>query len=86
MQYAYNTKGTCSQRILIDVEGETVTKVEYLGGCPGNTQGVARLAENRPIGELIQLLDGIRCGYKPTSCPDQLAQALKQIQKMKNEE
>ena len=79
MQYTYNTKGTCSRQIIIDVEGETITHVQYVGGCPGNVQGVARLAENRPIDEVISLVDGIRCGFKPTSCPDQLAQALKEI-------
>ena len=79
MQYTYQTRGTCSRGIVIEVENDVVTKVNYIGGCPGNTQGVARLAENRPVDELISILDGIRCGYKPTSCPDQLAQALKQI-------
>lgn len=79
MQYTYDTKGTCSRQIIIDVEGETVTHVKYVGGCPGNVQGVARLAENRPIDEVIGLVEGIRCGFKPTSCPDQLAQALKEI-------
>ena len=79
MQYTYNTKGTCSRQIIIDVEGETITHVQYVGGCPGNVQGVARLAENRPIDEVIGLVEGIRCGFKPTSCPDQLAQALKEI-------
>ena len=79
MQYSYNTEGTCSQRILVDVEGDVIKKVEFIGGCSGNTQGVARLAEGRKIDEVIGLVDGIRCGYKPTSCPDQLAQALKKI-------
>ena len=79
MQYTYNTKGTCSKQIIIDVEGETITHVQYVGGCPGNVQGVARLAENRPIDEVIACVDGIHCGPKPTSCPDQLAQALKEI-------
>lgn len=79
MQYTYNTKGTCSRQIIIDVEGEKITGVKYVGGCPGNVQGVARLAENRSIDEVIGLVEGIKCGPKPTSCPDQLAQALKEI-------
>lgn len=79
MQYSYDTTGTCSQRIVLDVENDIVKKIEFIGGCSGNTQGVARLAEGRPVDEVIKLVDGIRCGYKPTSCPDQLAQALKKI-------
>lgn len=79
MQYSYNTSGVCSRQILIDAEDGIIRKVEFVGGCPGNTQGVARLAENRPIDEVLPLIDGIRCGYKPTSCPDQLARALRQI-------
>ena len=79
MRYSYDTVGTCSQGIIVDVEGDLIKKVEFIGGCSGNTQGVARLAEGRKIDEVIGLIDGIRCGYKPTSCPDQLAQALKKI-------
>lgn len=79
MQYSYTTHGTCSQRIVIDVEDNVIKKIEFIGGCDGNTQGVARLAEGRPIDEVISLVEGIRCGYKPTSCPDQLAKALKEI-------
>lgn len=79
MQYSYNTKGTCSRQIKIDVEEGIIKKVEFVSGCPGNTQGVARLSEGRPIDEVIPLIEGIKCGYKPTSCPDQLAQALKLI-------
>ncbi len=79
MLYEYDTKGTCARRIVIEAEGDTIKKVRFISGCPGNTEGVARLAENRNIDEVIGLLDGIRCGYKPTSCPDQLARALKEI-------
>ena len=76
MKYTYKTKGTCSQKITFDMEDGVVRNVEFLGGCSGNTQGLARLAEGRDAGELIALLSGIRCGFKPTSCPDQLAKAL----------
>ncbi len=79
MQYSYNTRGTCSRQIRIDVEDGIIKQVEFVSGCPGNTQGVARLSEGRPIDEVIPLIEGIRCGNKPTSCPDQLAQALKLI-------
>lgn len=76
--YSYTTQGTCSRQILIDVEGDIVTHVEFVGGCAGNTQGVARLAENRPITEVIELCKGIQC-RGGTSCPDQLARALEAV-------
>lgn len=76
----YQTHGVCSQEINFEVENNTIKKVEFRGGCSGNTQGVARLAEGMNVDEAIRRLDGIRCGMKPTSCPDQLAQALKQYQ------
>ena len=76
--YRYTTQGTCSRQILIDVEGDIIRKVEFVGGCAGNTQGVARLAENRPITEVIELCKGIQC-RGGTSCPDQLARALEAI-------
>jgi uncharacterized protein TIGR03905 len=79
MTYEYATHGVCSQRILIETEEGILKKVQFIGGCPGNAQGVAKLAEGRSIDEVIGLLDGIRCGYKSTSCPDQLAKALKEI-------
>ena len=79
MQYTYKTKGVCSNAIVIDMEGDTIQHVEIVGGCPGNTQGVARLSEGRNIDEVIAIVDGIKCGPKPTSCPDQLARALKAI-------
>jgi uncharacterized protein (TIGR03905 family) len=83
MQYSYKTRGVCSQNIIIDMDGDTVQKVEFVGGCPGNTIGVARLSEGRNIDEIIGIVDGIRCGAKPTSCPDQLAKALKAIKEQR---
>ena len=77
--YEYKTSGVCSRQILIDIEGDTVEKVEYIGGCSGNTQGVAALVKGMKIDEAIKRLSGIRCGYKSTSCPDQLARALIEI-------
>ncbi|UTY38190.1 TIGR03905 family TSCPD domain-containing protein [Allocoprobacillus halotolerans] len=77
---SYKTKGTCSSRIDFDVVDGKVTGVRFIGGCAGNTQGVARLVEGMSKEEVIARLEGIRCGAKPTSCPDQLAQALKQAQ------
>ena len=75
---AYKTKGTCAREIDFEVEGNTVTGVKFVGGCMGNTQGVARLVEGMDAREAISRMEGIRCGFKPTSCPDQLAKALKE--------
>lgn len=74
---SYVTQGTCSRKIEIDLDGDTIEKVEYIGGCNGNTQGVAALLKGMTIDDAIARLDGIKCGFRPTSCPDQLAQALK---------
>ena len=74
----YKTRGTCSQAIEIDLQGDVVKEVRFIGGCAGNTQGVARLAKGRKMDEVIGLLDGIQC-RNGTSCPDQLARALKQV-------
>lgn len=74
--YSYKTRGTCSREIQFDVEGDIVKEVRFIGGCMGNTQGVAILAKDRPIDEVINLLSGIDCGGRGTSCPDQLAKAL----------
>lgn len=78
-EYLFRNEGTCSSGIRILTDGETLVRVDFVGGCSGNTQGVARLSEGRPLDEVITLLRGIRCGFKPTSCPDQLAQALELI-------
>jgi len=80
MQYIYQTQITCSQAIEIEVDEQgIITHVRFLGGCPGNTQGVARLATGRSATEVKQLLKGIPCRDKGTSCPDQLAKALEQM-------
>lgn len=72
----YNTKGVCSRSITFDVKDNKVTDVQFEGGCSCNTQGVARLVEGMDIDEAIKRMKGIRCGFKSTSCPDQLALAL----------
>ena len=79
----YKTQSVCSRSIEIDVENDIITKVKFNGGCAGNTQGVASLIRGMSVDEAISRLEGIRCGFKPTSCPDQLARALK---KAKEEE
>ena len=78
MQFEYKTKGTCSQHILFDVEEHKVKNVQFIGGCNGNLKGIGSLVEGMDIDEVISRLEGTTCGMKPTSCPDQLAQALKQ--------
>ena len=79
----YKTQSVCSRSIEIDVENDIITNVKFIGGCAGNTQGVASLIRGMSVDEAISRLEGIRCGFKPTSCPDQLARALK---KAKEEE
>lgn len=77
MDYVFNPKGVCSMQIQFEIDDDGIVKnVQFRGGCNGNTQGVAKLAENRPATEIISLLKGIQCGGKGTSCPDQLARAL----------
>ena len=78
MEYRYKPQGVCSQEMIIEVEGDTIKKVTIQGGCAGNTVGVSRLIEGMKIQE-AKRLKGIQCGYKGTSCPDQLAQALEKI-------
>ena len=74
----YTTQGTCSRQITFDVVDNKLTNVRFLGGCSGNTQGVAALVEGMDSDEAIKRLKGIKCGPRPTSCPDQLATALEQ--------
>lgn len=76
MHFEYKTKGTCSTRILFDVEDGRLRNLEFVNGCDGNLQGLGRLTEGMDVDAVIEKLSGIRCGGKPTSCPDQLAKAL----------
>lgn len=77
MNITYRPRGVCSQLMTINVESGIVEKVEIIGGCSGNLQGICRLVKGMKVEEVIEKLEGIRCGMKSTSCPDQLAQALK---------
>lgn len=77
MQYEYKTKGTCSQRILFEIIDGKLRNVQFIGGCNGNLQGIGRLVEGMDPAEVIEKIEGIHCGFKPTSCPDQLAKAIK---------
>ena len=78
MQYEYKTKGTCSQRILFEINDGKVENVQFIGGCNGNLQGISKLVEGMDVDAVIERIEGIHCGFKPTSCPDQLAKALKE--------
>ena len=78
MQYEYKTKGTCSQKIFFDVEDGKVHNVQFVGGCNGNLKGIGALVEGQKVEDVIARLEGIHCGMKSTSCPDQLATALEQ--------
>ena len=79
MHYEHQNKGTCSRSILFDIEDGKVRNVQYIGGCNGNLKGIGALVEGMDVDAVIARLEGISCGGKPTSCPDQLATALKQI-------
>lgn len=81
MEFSYKTNGVCSRRILIDVEDGIVRKAKFEGGCNGNTKGISALVEGMPVDEVIKRLEGIKCGFKSTSCPDQLASALREMSK-----
>ena len=77
MQFEYRTQGTCSQRILFDIEDGKVRNVQFLGGCNGNLKGIGSLVEGMDVDTVITRLEGTTCGMKATSCPDQLAKAMK---------
>ena len=76
MKFTYKTKGVCSRLIEIEIENNIVKSVNFEGGCNGNTKGIASLVEGMPVDEVIDRLQGIKCGFRQTSCPDQLANAL----------
>lgn len=79
--YSYSTQGTCSKKIDFDIENNKVYNLSFLGGCPGNTLGLTKLVEGLSIEEVITKLEGVKCGFRTTSCPDQLAKALKKALK-----
>lgn len=79
MAYTYRTKGVCSRNITFDIIDGKVTGVRFDGGCAGNTKGIANLIEGMDAREAIRRMEGIQCGFKGTSCPDQLAKAIRQV-------
>ncbi len=78
MKYSYKTHGTCSQKIDIDIENGIINSVEFYGGCNGNLKGISAIVKGKNADEVIAAFDGIKCGFRRTSCPDQLARALKE--------
>ena len=85
MQFSYKTRGTCSQTISFDITDGVVSNVTFMGGCNGNLKGISALVEGMKAEDVINKVEGIRCGFKPTSCPDQLAQAIKAALKKESE-
>lgn len=83
MQFTYKTNGVCAVSIQIEIENDVIKSVKYTGGCNGNLQGISALVEGMNIDDVINKLEGIRCGFKKTSCPDQLANALKKYKENK---
>ena len=84
MEYRFTPRGVCSREMIINLEGDTIKEVKILGGCAGNTVGVSKLIAGMKIDEAIKRLKGIPCGFKSTSCPDQLAIALEEAKKNMN--
>lgn len=76
MEFIFNPRGVCSRQYVFDIEGDTVAGVKIIGGCHGNLQGISALVQGMKVDDVIARLQGIRCGMKPTSCPDQIAKAL----------
>lgn len=81
MKLTYKTQGTCSSYIEIEVEDNIVQSVYFWGGCNGNLQGISHLIKGMKVEDVISRLDGIKCGHRSTSCPDQLCKALREMQK-----
>lgn len=82
--FEYTPIGVCSSKMIFKIEGDTVIDIRVIGGCPGNSLGVRALCQNQKIDDIINKLEGIRCGYKLTSCPDQISKALKEYKKKRD--
>ena len=81
MEYIYTPKGVCSMQMIFDIENNIIKSLKIIGGCPGNTIGVSRLVVGKNVDEVIEMLKGIPCGARGTSCPDQVATALEEYKK-----
>lgn len=77
----FSPTGVCSKKIIVEADDDVITKVQIIGGCPGNTLGISKLCIGKKIDEIIDELKGVKCGLKPTSCPDQLSMALEELKK-----
>ena len=84
MEYSYKTKGTCSTQIDFELNGDIVSNVRFTGVCNGNLQGISSLTDGLTVEQIENKLKGIRCGFKPTSCPDQLAIAVREAYESEN--
>lgn len=78
--YSYKTQGTCSSQIDVELDGDIIKSVKFYGGCNGNLQGMSRIVVGKTVDEVAEALEGIKCGFKQTSCPDQLVKALREAQ------
>ena len=83
MEYKFSPKGVCSIEMIFDIENNIINSLKIIGGCPGNTVGVSRLVAGKSVDEVIEMLEGIECGARGTSCPDQLAIALQEAKNSK---
>ena len=81
MRYSYKCRGTCSSKVEFEIDGNIVSNISFTGGCNGNLKGIASLAEGMDVDTVIERLKGITCGFKSTSCPDQLARAIEEVKK-----
>ena len=81
MRYSYKCRGTCSSKVEFEIDGNIVSNISFTGGCNGNLKGIASLAEGMDTDTVIERLKGITCGFKSTSCPDQLARAIEEVKK-----
>ena len=84
MDFKYKTRGVCSREITFDLEDGIVKNVSFFGGCNGNLKGIAALVEGKKAEEIIPVIKGIKCGFKPTSCPDQIAKGLKEYKQKRD--
>lgn len=82
--FEYNPKGVCSSKMIFKIEDNNIIDIKIIGGCPGNSLGVRSLIQNQKIDDIIEKLDGIRCGFKNTSCPDQISIALKEYKQKRD--
>lgn len=84
MIYRYRPKGTCSTEMIVELDGNKISSVRVVGGCSGNLQGICAIVKGMDADEVIRRFSGIRCGSRPTSCPDQLSKALRKARKLQD--